>query len=307
MSNMISNKASIFNTSPQYVPNSTSLCVLFILSCLLSMSASAKEKIHWAKYEIKPLFLMQEENANTGMGDELLALIQRSLPQYEHQNYTTVMARILRDLQDTKTLTCSGMLPRKLPADKVLSSLPVLQLPNHSLQFHHSRLAEIEQLIGQPFNKPMSLEALITSKPEIKISITKHRSYGKKINHIIKQYPANFIVYPAQLNIVDHIKLTEKRRVAFTLEYPFVSVYAFQNDAQQPYRSTKLLESQEHLLAYILCTNTQVGRQVIADLNQFIKSNWLTSSYRRIAERWLPHSSIALYRLQYEKIRDKYQ
>ena len=280
---------------------------LYLLAIMLSASLSAKDKIHWAKYDIKPFFLTEGKNNNTGMGDELLTLIQQNLTQYEHQNYTTVMARILRDLQKTTTLTCSGMLQRNLPFDKVLSSLPVLQVPHHSLQFHKSRLAEIEQLTDQPFNKPMSLETLITTKPDIKISITKHRSYGKVLNHLIKQYPANFISYPAQLNIVDHIKLTEKRRVTFTLEYPFVSVYAFQSDIKQQYNSIKLLESKEHLLGYILCTNTQVGRQVIADINQLIKANWLTPSYRRIVERWLPQSSIASYRLQYQKIREKYQ
>jgi uncharacterized protein (TIGR02285 family) len=305
---MIIKKENIFIACANHRPIYTkiSLCVLLALSLLFSISLSAKEKIYWAKYDLKPLFLLAGKNADTGMGDEMFNLIQQSLPQYEHHNYTSVMVRIIRDLQGN-ILTCSGLLQRNQLATKVLASLPVLQIPNHSLQFHKSRLTQIEQLIGQPFSEPLSLEALITAKPEIKISITEHRSYGKKINRIIKKYSANFIIHPAQLTIADHIKLTEKKRVTFTLEYPFVSVYTFKDGAQPEYYSTEILESQEHLFGHVLCTNTPVGRQVIADINKLIKTNWLTPPYQHIVERWLPQSSIQSYRLQYKKIREKYQ
>jgi len=290
----------------QCIVNKINLWILLLLSFVASTSINAKETIHWATYDFKPLHLLEGKNANTGIADQIISFIQQQLPQHDHENYSSVMVRILRDLQGSK-LTCSGMLKRKFWADSLIFSLPVLQIPNHSLQFPTSRLAEIEEMTGQSFSQPVSLEALIKSHPTIKVSITEHRSYGEKIDSIIERYQDNFIHNSAQVRIVDQLKFIQKKRATFTLEYPFVSAYAFRNITAPPYHSTKLLELEDHLLGHIVCNNTKQGQQVITEINQIISTHWLTAPYRDIVEQWLPDSSIQSYRLQYEKIRKQYQ
>ncbi len=259
--------------------------------CLITSSAwgQGQKSIEWAKFDFAPFFILQGPYKNEGTGDIIYKLLQQALPQYKHHNVLTNYKRIARTNIE-KTTICTGTFKRKRTLKLYHFSNPVVTLPSHKLHYlKGSRAEELINAAPKSLHNKLSLEALISTNPDIKIGLLKQRRYGADINKIQQAYPQQFKYWAAGNGNINVTEMLRKNRVDFTLEFPSVSYYTNINDKpEQLLKRQALTENHPSLQTFIGCTKSPLGIRVIGQINSIVDELKTTPDFQNAAIKWVP-------------------
>ncbi len=277
------------------------ICLLSLLALLSSQSVIAQQPIEWAKYQLPPVFISKGQFVKQGTADVVYRYLQERLPSYDHSEYLSAGVRIFRDFTLDKVV-CSAFTNKKGRDDIMIFSNPISILPTHNLHFikDNPKVAMVYQ--QSLVNGKLSLAKLLENANGLKIGINKHRSFGDKVNQLLKQYDSSIIDFNETQGTLAIFEMMEKKRIDLTIEFPFVSHFSLSSAGLDlPLTIEPMLEVPSFVNAYIACSKNKQGQLVINDINAVLNENISFPAYRDIFEKWIPQAAMQAYREGYQE------
>lgn len=271
-------------------------CLLIILLFSCPVAAFAKSEIEWAKYQLPPVFINHGEFRNKGMGDAIFNFLQIRLNNYTHANYMSVGVRIMRDFK-LKPLVCSAMTSKKGREEFMIFSKPITVLPSHNLHFRAKNPKLLPILENSRIDGIISFEHLLASSANLIIGLNTHRSFGDKLNDILKLYAQQVQNLDETTNTAELLNMIDSQRIDLTLELPFISYFVSRSaNITGPIAIEPLAESANFVKAYIACSNNAAGQMSINAINQIIVNERNSKAYQQLFENWIPPQSLPSFR-----------
>ena len=154
--------------------------------------------------------------------------------------------------------------------------------------------------------KPLSLQRLLDSNQRFKLGFAAGRSYGDKLDRLLKQAPGESQLFsrsgPDDAGAI--LQMFSRGRIDLLIEYPNVVQHYLAQLPQQPaVQSFALAESPTTLPGHIICADTSEGRFFLARLEHAISSVSKQRAYLDAHLRWFSpdlHSELTkLYNTAY--------
>ncbi|WP_088331422.1 transporter substrate-binding domain-containing protein [Lacimicrobium sp. SS2-24] len=217
-----------------------------------------------------------------------------------HFNSVSV-ARIDLQLRQTRN-TCVSNRMRTPERDKHnLFSLPVNIHPLARLYYNTQKVNLPSHLITKD-NKLRSIVALLNANPGSSIAIAKGVSYGTEIDAQLSQLASSQVTYYSvdNRNLAEPKLLTE-RFVDVVLDYPSdVYKQSLTPLPNSTIASIPLEQEQQYIISHIACSRSEIGQNVIKQVNRILTSLYPTEAFLNAHLRHLPSGDRADLRLFYQ-------
>ena len=241
-----------------------------LLPALLMQSASAKERIFWLVRDLPPFTIFEGPEKGQGVIDQLLPLLTRQMPEYDHTIVRVNRARGIQMLQDRNTFTCDPTLlwtPER--AKYALFSMPTLGVLSGGLVLRKENQALVAPYLD---NQEVDLHGLLSNAP-VKLGIVAERSYGTQIDAIVQQLPDTALSRhygnDATANLLQMQKLGRLRLV---LGYWHEVRYLLQQQGGSlaDYQFHPVQGVERYQFLHVACSDNPSGRKAVAHINQLL-------------------------------------
>lgn len=277
--------------------------VPFLLTALAITPLLAKDSITWMEVSMPPYFIHDGPDKNQGYGDTISAILQENLPEYEHFEMVTNVTRHFHKFQQGEKV-CSVGLYRTPEREAFMHfSIPnFLTLPAVLIVSK-----ETAATLGSPSS--IRLDDILRDKQFI-VGLSKDRSYGARIDAILKQYSdsdrKNLITYAGQELSANYFKMLLLKRIDGLIALPDEAMYHAEKMGLRDRLTTLIIEENqegfEGWLCSVGCSKNEWGRTVIDKIDTILREQRPTERYRGAYERWLDANSLERYRVVYRDV-----
>lgn len=260
-----------------------------------SQIISPKESITWLYENSKEnIYLLQypqinpDVSASPSVYTEQLILNKLKLNQLKQYNIKlqpTSVKRINAEIKNSKN-TCAANRIKTNSREK----FSVFSSPQNIYLSH--KLYRLPQDLPPPlslFNneeKIISLVDFFDHYQQLVLGIGDEVSYGSFIDNEIGKVNINNIY---KRGGSDHLfaltKMMLAKRIDFILSYPNeIKLNLPENQQLESYR---ISGSTPYILGYFTCSKSELGRQVISDINKILANEYLKSDFHKVYQQWL--------------------
>ncbi|KYC24725.1 TIGR02285 family protein [Pseudomonas sp. ABFPK] len=241
-----------------------------LLPALLLQPASAKERLFWLVRDLPPFTILEGPEKGQGVIDQLLPLLIRQMPEYDHSILRVNRARGIQMLQDPNSFTCDPTLlwtPER--AEYVRFSVPSLGVLSGGLVLRK----ESEALVA-PYLDGQEVDLLnLLSKTPLKLGVVAERSYGTQIDAILRQLPDTaFSRHYGNDATANLLQMQQLGRLRMVLGYwPEVRyLVEQQGGALADYRFHPVQGVNRYQFLHVGCSNSELGREAIAHIDHLL-------------------------------------
>ena len=241
-----------------------------LLPALLLQPASAKERLFWLVRDLPPFTILEGPEKGQGVIDQLLPLLIRQMPEYDHSILRVNRARGIQMLQDPKSFTCDPTLlwtPER--AEYVRFSVPSLGVLSGGLVLRK----ESEALVA-PYLDGQEVDLLnLLSKTPLKLGVVAERSYGTQIDAILRQLPDTaFSRHYGNDATANLLQMQQLGRLRMVLGYwPEVRYLVdLQGGALADYQFHPVKGVNRYQFLHVGCSNSELGHEAIAHIDQLL-------------------------------------
>jgi uncharacterized protein (TIGR02285 family) len=255
--------------------------VLLIAMLAPPALAQPKETLVWLKRDLPPLFIFEGPKKGLGIIDQLLTKLIAGMPQYQHSVMRVNRARGLQMLHEP-SLTCDAALNWSKERESWIAfSIPVFRAMSNGLA-----VRRVDREVLAPFIKDGEVDlAALLATGSVTLGIVAERNYGEFLDALLKQAPPKALtLHYGNDALGSLLQMQRLGRLRLLLGYrPEIRYQAQQQGIEEdelqfyPIRGTG-----KYLSGYIGCTDTPQGRQVIAEINQLLRTlprNYLSEAY----------------------------
>jgi uncharacterized protein (TIGR02285 family) len=255
--------------------------VLLIAMLAPPALAQPKETLVWLKRDLPPLFIFEGPKKGLGIIDQLLTKLIAGMPQYQHSVMRVNRARGLQMLHEP-SLTCDAALNWSKERESWIAfSIPVFRAMSNGLA-----VRRVDREVLAPFIKDGEVDlAALLSTGSVTLGIVAERNYGEFLDALLKQAPPKALtLHYGNDALGSLLQMQRLGRLRLLLGYrPEIRYQAQQQGIEEdelqfyPIRGTG-----KYLSGYIGCTDTPQGRQVIAEINQLLRTlprDYLSEAY----------------------------
>lgn len=241
-----------------------------LLPALLLQPASAKERLFWLVRDLPPFTILEGPEKGQGVIDQLLPLLIRQMPEYDHSILRVNRARGIQMLQDPKSFTCDPTLlwtPER--AEYVRFSVPSLGVLSGGLV-----LRKDSEALVAPYLDGQEVDLLnLLSKTPLKLGVVAERSYGTQIDAILGQLPDTaFSRHYGNDATANLLQMQQLGRLRMVLGYwPEVRYLVdLQGGALADYQFHPVKGVNRYQFLHVGCSNSELGREAIAHIDQLL-------------------------------------
>ncbi|WP_412071276.1 TIGR02285 family protein [Pseudomonas fluorescens] len=255
--------------------------VLLIAMLAPPALAQPKETLVWLKRDLPPLFIFEGPKKGLGIIDQLLTKLIAGMPQYQHSVMRVNRARGLQMLHEP-SLTCDAALNWSKERESWIAfSIPVFRAMSNGLA-----VRRVDREVLAPFIKDGEVDlAALLATGSVTLGIVAERNYGEFLDALLKQAPPKALtLHYGNDALGSLLQMQRLGRLRLLLGYrPEIRYQAQQQGIEEdelqfyPIRGTG-----KYLSGYIGCTDTPQGRQVIAEINQLLRTlprGYLSEAY----------------------------
>ncbi|GLO52282.1 hypothetical protein PPUN110474_36830 [Pseudomonas putida] len=241
-----------------------------LLPALLLQPASAKERIFWLVRDLPPFTILEGPEKGQGVIDQLLPLLIRQMPEYDHSIVRVNRARGIQMLQDLNSFTCDPTLlwtPER--AEYVRFSMPSLGVLSGGLVLRKDSEALVAPYLD---GQEVDLHGLLSKAP-LKLGVVAERSYGTQIDAILRQLPDTaFSRHYGNDATANLLQMQQLGRLRMVLGYwPEVRyLVEQQGGALADYRFHPVQGVNRYQFLHVGCSNSKLGREAIAHIDQLL-------------------------------------
>ena len=241
-----------------------------LLPALLLQPASAKERLFWLVRDLPPFTILEGPEKGQGVIDQLLPLLIRQMPEYDHSIVRVNRARGIQMLQDLNSFTCDPTLlwtPER--AEYVRFSVPSLGVLSGGLVLRKDSEALVAPYLD---GQEVDLHGLLSKAP-LKLGVVAERSYGTQIDAILRQLPDTaFSRHYGNDATANLLQMQQLGRLRMVLGYwPEVRyLVEQQGGALADYRFHPVKGVNRYQFLHVGCSNSELGREAIAHIDQLL-------------------------------------
>ncbi len=256
-----------------------SLSMLFIL-VISHKPVHAKETITWLTWEQVPNFIFEGKYKGQGIADTLTMKLQKSLPQYNHQNIKSNGRRYWKLIKKEKVCVAWAWI---VPGSKEyrIYSRPVSLVAPMGIQTLKSK----QPLFGKP-GQTLSL-AMLLKNPEIKLGVLKDMPYAKDVHDLIDRYNGKSnLLFSSTSGVEFPLKMLDRGRVDYFVGMPHQAIAeAIMNNEPNKYQFYNIDEMNIYTSMYTHCSKTPFGEEVMRQINKIITDEFLME-HLAVIETW---------------------
>jgi uncharacterized protein (TIGR02285 family) len=257
---------------PSALYNRLALAALALLAGLVSPNlAQARETLIWLLRDLPPTMIFEGPKKGQGIIDQMLPLLIAGMPQYDHVLMRVNRARGIQMLQE-ESFTCDPALAwTRERAQWITFSLPAFRAISNGLVVRQTDHGVVDEFVS---DGEIDLAALLASG-RTKIGIVAERSYGQRIDALLKQAPPSAVTaHHGNKALGSLLQMQRLGRLQVVLGYsPEIRYLA--NRAQitdDQLRFLPIKGTDQYLSGHIGCSNTAQGKQAIGAINQLLRT-----------------------------------
>lgn len=255
--------------------------VVLMTSSAVAMAQEEIKTIKWQTYDAPPNFIFEGEFAGQGFIEQLLAMIIKASPQFDHQFVVTSQNRALDNIRAGANVCHPSLVKTEARTAFIQFSRPLFISPTNRLVVRKGYLT----------NKPITLSDFIADKNH-RFAVIRNRSYGKAVDKVLREHSKRHNVMFISNETSDYVfNLLGAERIDATIAYePELAFY----QARQINKVLSRLETIEinnnvpFVKGHIGCPKNPWGETVIDALNPIIASLVDNPEFKQKMSLWWP-------------------
>jgi len=258
----------------------------FFFALLCSFSAFAKS-ITFLQVDFAPYYILQGQNKGKGRDEEVIKLLSQTLNDYKFNTVFVPSSRALYELQNEKRPTC--MLSLYKTTDRQKQFVFSNEYSTIGLAPTISIHVDVANEIVPKSSTSASLKDLVF-KHQLILGKSTERSYGSKVDDIIRKIPQDNIIVRAgkdSLNSLTYMLL--KKRIDLIIGYPGEHLYLQSKfEGGNKLVQFQISEAPKTVHGYIGCNKTIESQNFLAEADTKLAEFKNSSKYKSIMLRWVP-------------------
>lgn len=242
-----------------------------LLSASLPSSAWAKEHLFWLLRDLPPLTIFEGSSKGQGVVDQLLPMLIKNMPEYDHSIIRVNRARGTQMLQEGR-FTCDPTLlwtPER--AKYVHFSQPSLGILSSGVVVRQQDQALLEPYLK---NQEVDLRTLLEST-SLKLGVVAERSYSPPVDALLKTLPDHTLSRHYGNDAVTNLLQMQKReRLQLLMGYWPEVRYLIQQQgwSAADYQFYPIQGVTRYQFIHVGCADTPLGREAVSHINQLLKT-----------------------------------
>jgi uncharacterized protein (TIGR02285 family) len=246
-------------------------CLGACLSLAFVSGVQAQQTMVWLLRELPPLTIFEGAQRNQGAVDKTLALLIKSLPQYDHVIQRVNRARAMQMLQEPGLRCDPTLLWTPERAKFIAFSVPTVVTFSNGLVVRPADRAQFA-----PFMEggEVDLDALLHSG-KLKVGMVAERSYGPFIDQILKQAPPEALSPHYGNDAVSSLMQMEQRgRLQGLIGYLIEARYLARQEGMSADEFTfiPIKGVEKYQYNHVGCSDNPDGRQAISRIDPVIET-----------------------------------
>ncbi len=268
----------------------TIFAVAFLLMFAFSDRLPAKETVRWRVVDWPPFYILEGKDKGKGIYDELISMLSRQMPEYNHVRVVMNTYRVRRAWENGENICHPSVIPDNFSINSVVNSI----LLPHRLIVHKSMADKLN-------TDQIALEKLLVDEA-FRGGITPGR-YSTLLNKLIEQHKwrKHLNKHPTYENL---IKMLFVKRLDYIIEYPPIIAYsAKQMGVKDPTVSLAIKETQKDAFLKVVvgCSKNAWGKTLIEKIDLILKKESQSPAYLQYRLRWYDAASRELLRSIYQR------
>ncbi len=285
----------------------TAMAVVVVLIGLVTelrsvfAAAPVKEDVIWMEAVFPPFFIQSGPLQNQGYGDTITHILQRAMPEYNHEEITTNITRHFYKFKQGEHVCSVGLYKTPEREGFMYFSMPSFITLPPVIIVKKDNLGKFNQ------QSTASLDAVLDNA-NLMIGLAKDRSYGNTLDEVLKRHQGqtNVVEFTGQELSHNLFKMLMLGRLDGLIALPEEALYQAEQMGIRDQLVTLTLTENQHnydgWLSAVGCSKTPWGKEVIDRINQALLERRPTEEYRAAYERWLDANSIIQYRRAYGEV-----
>lgn len=231
---------------------------------LVAPAVRADQAVLWLKTEWPPVFMVN----GGGFGDHATGWLIERLPGYRHETRNLPLARLLRTLEQTDTITCASGLART-PAREAqfVVSHDLMRMPGLALVVRAADLSDFGALRNP--DGTIAMRRLL-GQADLDGAIHESRSYGHVLDEALRSAPPTAPLSRLS-KTASMLSMLAAKRVDWLLLYPFEATWqARQGNIDTPVVSLPVADVPPTIRGGITCNRAAGSAALVAKIDQLI-------------------------------------
>lgn len=268
-------------------------CFVFLCFCCNPASVSG-QTLNWVWLNFPPAFILDEPLKDKGIIKRWLPQLQvDALTDMTHQFQPMTPARAWQSMKGGELLCHPAALFDEARAEYAAFSQPWSLVPNKAVLL---RKADAERWF--PGRQSVSAAELFARK-DLRLGLLQdHHYYVQVEDWLDSSYAEKNAVRLSNKQPVSALyRLLVNQRIDYMLEYPWIGGYLKRVMAMKGQRqpveivSLMITELPQFAPAYVACTNSPAGREIIKRINSWLVANRSNAIFRDYVGVWLDSES----------------
>jgi len=258
------------------------LCGLLLAMAIAPVQA--KERLLWLVRDLPPFTIFEGEGKGQGVVDQMLPLLIREMPEYDHAIVRVNRARGIQMLQDASSFTCDPTLLWTAERAKYVHfSKPTLGVISGGLVVRNQGAALLAPFLD---GQQIDLKGLLNAT-QLKLGIVAERSYSTQIDDILRQLPDSALSrHYGNDATASLLQMQRLGRLPWVLGYWPEVRYLIQQQggALDEYQFHPIQGVNRYQFLHVGCSDSPLGREAVAHIDQLLptlRSGTLPALYAR--------------------------
>jgi len=258
------------------------LCGLLLAMAIAPVQA--KERLLWLVRDLPPFTIFEGEGKGQGVVDQMLPLLIRQMPEYDHAIVRVNRARGIQMLQDASSFTCDPTLLWTAERAKYVHfSKPTLGVISGGLVVRNQGAALLAPFLD---GQLIDLKGLLNAT-QLKLGIVAERSYSTQIDDILRQLPDSALSrHYGNDATASLLQMQRLGRLSWVLGYWPEVRYLIQQQggALDEYQFHPIQGVNRYQFLHVGCSDSPLGREAVAHIDQLLptlRSGTLPALYAR--------------------------
>ena len=258
------------------------LCGLLLAMAITPVQA--KERLLWLVRDLPPFTIFEGEGKGQGVVDQMLPLLIRQMPEYDHAIVRVNRARGIQMLQDASSFTCDPTLLWTAERAKYVHfSKPTLGVISGGLVVRNQGAALLAPFLD---GQQIDLKGLLNAT-QLKLGIVAERSYSTQIDDILQQLPDSAVSrHYGNDATASLLQMQRLGRLPWVLGYWPEVRYLIQQQggALDEYQFHPIQGVNRYQFLHVGCSDSPLGREAVAHIDQLLptlRSGTLPALYAR--------------------------
>lgn len=264
----------------------TLACVVLFFPSLVQ--AKDEPVVRWYNEHYPPTFISKGPYSGKGFGDKTLAFFLAQLPQFQHQVLHANVHRAIVEMRENDGVCVAGLFQTPQRDVFMTFSKTVFRtLPNRLII-----LKDNFELFRPYVDKSGELDLVsLLKQSNMTAGVIVNRVYSKRINKLLADHLGDGprIVSPHPR----YGSLLRRGRIHYTFGFSYEADYQFKElGIADAYISISIAGEPKIVTSGIACSDSEVGRAVIAAVDAIIDQQGENPPYQRFYEEWLDEQAL---------------